>query len=152
VRSLVYLLLVAAACLLLPGALWPRPGWEVASQARAAEDGRYRQRLLPGESRTYVLDLAAHSLLKVQFKGAGAGMGLRIQDAGDGRSLRLEDLPGGGRSWRGLLNAGDAPRSLRLTVHRAGGLGVHREVRRACGPLEEPAGTYDLELVRDALP
>ncbi len=155
-RPLVYLLLVGAACLLLQGAFRARPAWAVPARSEPAGDGRYRQSLLPGESRAYVLDLAGHSLLKVQFQGTGAGLGLRIEDTeGDRlRSQRLEDLPRLGRSWRGVLNPGDAPRTVRLIVHRSGGLAEHREVRRRSGRADEPAdaGSYALDLVRGALP
>lgn len=157
-RPLVYLVLIVAACLLLRGALLTQPAWAGPACPERAQDGRYRERLLPGESRTYLLDLAGHSRLKVRFQGSAAGLGLQVEDA-DGdrlRSQRLEDLPRLGRAWRGLLNPGDARRTVRLTVHRSGGLAVHRAVRHrpAPGQADEPLepGSYALDLIRDALP
>lgn len=157
-RPLIYLLLTGTACLLLQGAFLARPAWVAPARSQVAADGRYCQSLLPGESRTYVLDLAGHSRLQVRFQGSGSGLGLQVEDA-DGdrlRNQRLEDLPRLGRAWRGLLNPGDTQRTVRLTVHRPGGLAVHREVRHRPGPGQgddplEP-GAYALDLIRDALP
>lgn len=164
-RPFIYLALVGAACLmlLLPlrAALAPAPGWAASPQAVMAREGRYTQNLRPGETRTYVLEMTGHSLLKVQFSGSGSGFGLRIED-GDGTVLGAVDPTRTQPRSLGVVNPAGTAQTLYLTVYRNGEPSHRRLVRpkgegeRQLSP-EEPApgasqGTYALELARDAMP
>lgn len=162
-RPFIYLALVGAACLmlLLPlrAALVPAPGWAPPAQAVMAREGRYTQILKPGETRTYVLEMAGHSLLKVQF--SGSGLGLRIED-GDGTVLGAVDPARNQQRPLGVVNSGGTARTLYLTVYR-NGEPSHRRLVLPKGEserhltAEEPSpgagpATYALELARDAMP
>jgi hypothetical protein len=161
VRPFVYMLLVGAACglLLLPlrAALASAPAWTTSSQAVMAREGRYTQNLGPGETRIYVLEMAGHSLLKVQF--SGAGLGLRIED-GDGKMLGAVDAASVQPRPLGVVNPAGTAQTLYLTVYRKGE-SAHRHAlrhdgdrRRAADELSAsgPPGEYALELARDVMP
>jgi hypothetical protein len=171
VRLSIYMALVGAACmlLLLPlrGALGSAPTWAVSPRVVMAREGLYTYDLLPGESRTYVLEMAGRSLLKVRFSGSGNGLGLRIED-GEGAkvgAMALDD-PSTPRDHRlGVVNSAGTAQTLYLTVFRSGEPARRRLVqpksesapRFYAGNVDVPLpgvsqGTYSLELARDSFP
>jgi hypothetical protein len=130
-----------------------------------AREGRYSQHLLPGESRTYVLEMSGRSLLKVRF--SGSGLGLRIED-GEGVQVGVvpPSTPLTGQDRRlGVVNPAATSQTLFLTVFRSEGPGQKRLVqgsgkvapRALAGPADMRRvggnqGTYALELTLGAMP
>ena len=161
-RPLIYVSLLGAALLLLllplRGELIPHAAWVEAPQAVMAREGRYAQDLLPGETRTYVMEMAGCSLLKVRFSGSGWGLGLRIED-GEGNLMQsVAPAPAQDRQL-GVMNPAGIARTLYLTVFRSAGPGHRRLVQSRGNGQPGPAeflpvrdGSYALEMSREVLP
>lgn len=156
-RPLLYLALLGlAGALLLPlrGGLSPAPLWVGAQQPVLAREGTYRQRLAPGEMRTYLLELAAGGVLKVRFRGPG--LGLRVEDA-EGRTVEAAEAQPDGTRRVGVANSSGTLQTLYVTVSRPG-LGHLHQPRplprdgRAGALAALGDGTYALELARAARP
>ena len=166
-RAYVYAALVGAACLLLlplRGAFAPLPSRTVSPLVVMAREGRYTQELQPGESRTYVLEMMARSLLRIRFHGTTRELGLRIED-GEGTQVGTADPTQGLDRQLGVVNPLGTARTLYFTVFRSGESTPHRRVQTkgAVSPrvpflAKEPptagenAGAYALEFSRDTMP
>jgi hypothetical protein len=168
VRAYVYLALVGAAFLLmllpLRGSVVSAPVGSLAPQAVLAREGLYAQSLLPGESRTYVLEMAGHSLVKIRFSAAGNGLGLRLED-GEGSQVEAVETSTDRDRMLSVVNPAVRAQTLSLTVYRAVAQAHRSPLPHPANPatrffpgsadalvLGGSAGAYALELATETLP